>query len=123
MPCGRFMPGRAAGWSHRHDFFRHGGPRKTARGRSGTSDMKRTLVILTFNEIEGLRALWSAIPFGAADEVLAIDPGSTDGTLEFLREKGIRVLPQEKHGRGEAFRIGAREALGEVLCFFSPDGN
>ena len=85
--------------------------------------MKKTLVILTFNEIAGLRAVWDRIPPGAADEVLAIDPGSTDGTLDFFREKGVRVIIQEKRGRGEAFRIAAREAVGEALCFFSPDGN
>lgn len=85
--------------------------------------MKKTLVILTYNEIEGLKALWSRIPFGAADEVLAIDPGSTDGTLEFFRERGIRLILQERRGRGEAFRIAARESTGDVLCFFSPDGN
>lgn len=52
-----------------------------------------------------------------------MDPGSTDGTLEFFRERGTRVFIQEKRGRGEAFRIAVREAAGEILCFFSPDGN
>jgi glycosyltransferase involved in cell wall biosynthesis len=85
--------------------------------------MKKTLVILTFNEIEGLRALWDRIPLTAADEVFAIDPGSTDGTLEFFAAKGMRAILQQKRGRGEAFRIAAQEAAGEVLCFFSPDGN
>jgi glycosyltransferase involved in cell wall biosynthesis len=85
--------------------------------------MKKTLVLLTWNELEGLTALWDRIPFGAADECIAIDPGSTDGTLEFFRAKGTRVVLQEKRGRGEAFRIAAREASGEALCFFSPDGN
>jgi glycosyltransferase involved in cell wall biosynthesis len=85
--------------------------------------MRKTLVILTFNEIEGLRALWPRIPLDAADEVFAIDPGSTDGTLAFFAEKGIRVLHQDVRGRGEAFRIAAEQATGDVLCFFSPDGN
>jgi len=85
--------------------------------------MRTTLVLLTFNEIEGLRALWDRIPLGAVDEVFSVDPGSTDGTLEFFRERGIPVILQERRGRGEAFRIAAREASGEALCFFSPDGN
>jgi glycosyltransferase involved in cell wall biosynthesis len=85
--------------------------------------MKKTLVVLTFNEIEGLRALWGKVPVSAVDEVFAVDPGSTDGTLDFFREKGVRVILQEKRGRGEAFRIAAHEATGEALCFFSPDGN
>ena len=67
--------------------------------------------------------MWRRIPFDAADEVFAVDPGSTDGTLAFFEEKRLRVLIQEKRGRGEAFRIAAREAAGEVLCFFSADGN
>jgi len=85
--------------------------------------MNTTLVLLTFNEIEGLRALWDKIPLNAVDEVFAVDPGSTDGTLEFFRERSVKVIIQEKRGRGEAFRIAAREASGEALCFFSPDGN
>ncbi len=85
--------------------------------------MKSTLAILTLNEIEGLRALYDRIPFDQVDQYFAIDGGSTDGTVEFLREKGIRVIPQEIKGRGEAFRIAAREAEGECLVFFSPDGN
>jgi glycosyltransferase involved in cell wall biosynthesis len=85
--------------------------------------LKKTLVLLTFNEIQGVRALWERIPFAAADESFAVDPGSTDGTIEFFRERGIRVLRQDKRGRGEAFRIAARESSGEALCFFSPDGN
>lgn len=85
--------------------------------------MKKTLVLLTFNEIEGLQALWDRIPLEAADEVFAIDPGSTDGTLEFFEKKRCPVIIQRVRGRGEAFRIAAREATGDALCFFSPDGN
>lgn len=85
--------------------------------------MKRTVVLLTYNEIEGLEALWERIPRDCAEEWFAVDPGSTDGTLAFFEARGVRVVIQEKRGRGEAFRIAAREARGDVLCFYSPDGN
>ncbi len=85
--------------------------------------MSSTLVILTYNEIEGITALFDRIPFDAVDEFFVVDGGSTDGTIQFCRERGVRVVPQEIHGRGEAFRIGAREAKGENLVFFGPDGN
>lgn len=85
--------------------------------------MSSTLVILTYNEIEGVTALFDKIPFEAVDEFFVIDGGSTDGTVQFFHERGIKVVPQEIHGRGEAFRIGAREAKGENLVFFGPDGN
>jgi glycosyltransferase involved in cell wall biosynthesis len=85
--------------------------------------MKTTLIILTRNEIEGIRALFNAIPLDAVDECFAIDYRSSDGTTEFLKEKGIRVIAQEKAGRGEAFRMGIASATGDAVVFFSPDGN
>src|SRR5262249_31651783 len=89
----------------------------------GRSSMKKTLVVLTFNEIEGLRALWDRVPVETLDELFAVDPGSSDGTLDFFRDRGVRVILQEKRGRGEAFRIAARAASGEALSFSGPDGN
>lgn len=84
---------------------------------------KATLVILTFNEIEGIRALYDKLPLDKIDEVFVVDGGSTDGTIEFLDGKGLKIIPQDIRGRGEAFRIGIREAKNENVVFFSPDGN
>lgn len=81
------------------------------------------LVLLTFNEIEGLRALWSRIPVAEFREVFAVDPGSTDGTREFLADHGIPVVPQTLRGRGVAFRVAAEASHAERMIFFSPDGN
>lgn len=85
--------------------------------------MKFSLVILTLNEIDGLNGIFNKIPLEAVDEIFAVDGGSTDGTLDFFKKNHIKVLPQQSKGRGEAFRIAAQEAKGDVLIFFSPDGN
>ncbi len=85
--------------------------------------MNITLVILTKNEIEGVRATVPKIPRDAVEEIIAVDGNSTDGTKEFLREQGVRVIEQQKMGRGEAFRIAVKEAKGDALIFYSPDGN
>lgn len=85
--------------------------------------MKRTLVLLTFNEIEALPRIWDRIPLKAADEVFAVDGGSKDGTIDFFKSKGVRVAVQDRRGRGVAFRLGAKEAQGEQIVYFSPDGN
>ena len=85
--------------------------------------MKSTLTILTFNEAECVKALFDRIPFSSVDECLIIDGGSTDGTIEFFKDKGLKVIAQDKKGRGEAFRIAVKESQGECMVFFSPDGN
>jgi glycosyltransferase involved in cell wall biosynthesis len=85
--------------------------------------MKTTLVILTFNEINGIKALFDKIPFHEVDEYFAVDGGSADGTIEFFKERGVLVIVQKVRGRGEAFRIAFQEARGENVVFFSPDGN
>ena len=81
------------------------------------------LILLTLNEIEGLRALWAQLPLAEFREVVALDGGSTDGTQEFFREKGIPVVVQPIRGRGVAFRCAAEAVSSERLVFFSPDGN
>lgn len=86
--------------------------------------MKRsTLIILTRNEIAGVRQILTSIPVHSVTECFAVDYRSTDGTVEFFRTHDIRVVRQHKPGRGEAFRLGAEKAKGEHLVFFSPDGN
>jgi glycosyltransferase involved in cell wall biosynthesis len=82
-----------------------------------------SLIILTRNEIAGVQKLLSSVPIQAATECFAVDYHSTDGTVEFFKNHHIRVVHQQKHGRGEAFRLGATTAKGDYLIFFSPDGN
>ncbi|MGB0640102.1 MAG: glycosyltransferase [Myxococcota bacterium] len=87
--------------------------------------MKRdcTLVLLTLNEIDGLRLLWDQIPIDKFQTVVAVDGGSTDGTREFLAERGVPILDQSIPGRGVAFRVAAEASRDERIVYYSPDGN
>jgi glycosyltransferase involved in cell wall biosynthesis len=84
---------------------------------------KVTLVLLVWNEITGLKANFDAIPLDQVDEIIAVDGGSDDRSIEFLKEKNVTTYVQTVSGRGEAFRIAFEQANGDALIFFSPDGN
>jgi len=85
--------------------------------------MKIGLVLLTRNEIQGVRSVVPKLPREAVDEIFVVDGQSHDGTREYLEQAGIRVITQEKMGRGEAFRIAVATTTADALIFFSPDGN
>lgn len=86
-------------------------------------NINSTLVILTRNEIEGLKSLIRKIPFEAVDEFFAVDYKSTDGTVEFFNQHQIPVVRQKIPGRGQAFRLAAKKTKGKYIVYFSPDGN
>ena len=82
-----------------------------------------TIVLLVYDEIDGLKQLWDQIPIDQFVETICIDGGSTDGSREFLHDRGIPVFDQPIAGRGVAFRVAADVAKGSRLIFYSPDGN
>ncbi len=85
--------------------------------------MNKTLIIFTRNEIEGVKQILDLIPMHLFDEVFAMDGQSTDGTVEYLEERGVKVYRQRKLGRVNAHREAMQIARGEAIVFLSSDGN
>ncbi|MBI4329084.1 MAG: glycosyltransferase family 2 protein [Chloroflexi bacterium] len=85
--------------------------------------MTSSLVVLTFNEVDGMRQVMPQVDHTWVEEIVIVDGGSTDGTLEEAQRQGLRAVIQEKPGRGEAFRVGLRHSTGDIIVYFSPDGN
>ncbi|MFC1679703.1 glycosyltransferase family 2 protein [Elusimicrobiota bacterium] len=85
--------------------------------------MKVTLLMPTLNEIEGLRLIMPRIDRKWVDEILVIDGGSEDGTPDYSRELGCRVIMQKSRGISGAYREAVPEAKGDVIIAFSPDNN
>jgi glycosyltransferase involved in cell wall biosynthesis len=88
---------------------------------------KIALVLLTRNERPCLEVLFPKIPKPSEEqgfhEIYAVDGGSTDGTVEFLKSHNVPVLSQSRRGRGEAFLMAFDSIQADAFVFFSPDGN
>jgi glycosyltransferase involved in cell wall biosynthesis len=85
--------------------------------------VKVSLILLVLNELEGMKVIVPKINRSLFCEVVAVDGGSTDGSVEYLTQQGIPIVSQSKRGRGQAFTEGVRHAKGDAFLFFSPDGN
>ena len=57
------------------------------------------------------------------DQIIVLDGGSTDGTIEFARECGLQVYIQKEAGLRHAYREVLPYIEGDVLLTTSPDGN
>lgn len=82
--------------------------------------MKVSVVIPVINEAlaiaRSVELAWTA----GADEVIVVDGGSTDATVEICQRIRCRVV-QSEAGRGIQLHAGAKEATGDVLLFLHAD--
>ncbi|MEW6679489.1 MAG: glycosyltransferase family 2 protein [bacterium] len=85
--------------------------------------MKFALVIPTLNEIEGMRKIMPRIKKEWVDEIIIVDGGSTDGTVEYAKENGYSVFIQKKKGIRNAYIEPLEYITQDVVIPFSPDGN
>ena len=85
--------------------------------------MKTTLFVPTLNEIDGMRAIMPRVKKEWIDEILVLDGHSTDGTVEYAKSQGYRIVMQKSKGITNAYREALEVAEGDVVVAFSPDGN
>ncbi len=90
---------------------------------------KVSIVLPTLNEARTVQKVLrelSQLDFShlkVSKEIILVDGGSTDGTLELaMKERDVRVYAlEEKRGRGEALKLGLSKARGNVVVFFPTD--
>jgi len=85
--------------------------------------MKTTLLVFTLNEIEGMKQIMPRIKREWVDEIIVVDGGSTDGTVEYAVKNGYTVYIQKKKGLRYAYIEVMRYVKGDIVITFSPDGN
>ncbi|MBI3298554.1 MAG: glycosyltransferase [Elusimicrobia bacterium] len=77
----------------------------------------------TLNEIEGMKLIMPRVKREWVDEIVVIDGGSTDGTVEYAKEQGYRVIHQTTRGITRAYQEVLPHLKGDVVIAFSPDNN
>jgi glycosyltransferase involved in cell wall biosynthesis len=85
--------------------------------------VKATLLALTLNEVEGIRVIMPQIDRAWFHQIIIVDGGSTDGTVEWARENGYTVYVQKRKGIRFAYLEVLPLVDGDVILSFSPDGN
>lgn len=85
--------------------------------------MKITLCVLTLNEIESIKVIMPQVDATLFDQILIVDGGSQDGTIEWSKEQGYDVYVQKKRGLRQAYLEALPHIKGDLLITFSPDGN
>jgi glycosyltransferase involved in cell wall biosynthesis len=84
---------------------------------------KITLLVVAFNEVEGMKAIMPRIKNSWVDQILIADGGSTDGTVEYSQENGYEVIIQKEKGIRFAYIEMLEHIKGDIVITFSPDGN
>ncbi len=85
--------------------------------------MKITLIGATWNEFEAASAVLPKIDRTVVDEIIIVDGGSTDGTVEFCKSQGLTIFQQIEPGYGSAMKEAVARASGDIIIEFPPDGN
>ncbi len=104
-------------------------PRRELDAPTSTADYARpreplvSVVVPALNEAANLREVLPTLP--PVHEVILVDGGSVDGTVETAREllPGIITVDQARRGKGNALAAGFARVTGDVVVMFDADGS
>jgi glycosyltransferase involved in cell wall biosynthesis len=84
---------------------------------------KISVVIPARNEARNLEVVLPELP--SVDQVVLVDGGSVDGTLDVARRimPGITAIEQTRRGKGNALVCGFDAAFGDIIVMFDADGS
>lgn len=81
-----------------------------------------TLVIPVKNEEQGIVELID-LSRDLVDEIIVVDGQSTDKTAERAMAKGVKVVFDNKKGKGDAYKVGIKQSSGDIIVFMDGDGS
>lgn len=82
-----------------------------------------TIIIGTLNEIDGMKWFMPNLKKEWYDELIIVDGGSTDGTIEFCKANGYPVFVQPGRGLPNAYDDAFKRSTKSIIVTVTPDGN
>ena len=80
-----------------------------------------TAITVTHNSLKVLPKFIESLQSLNIAEIIVVDAGSDDGTLDFLERSNVRVIREDNIGFGRANNIGVSAASQEFILFINPD--
>jgi glycosyltransferase involved in cell wall biosynthesis len=95
-----------------------------AGARAGSGQVTVSLIIPTLNEAKNLALVLPTLP-DMVDELVIVDGGSTDGTLDIVRQlrPDAKIIEEPRKGKGLALQAGFAAAAGDILVIMDADGS
>ena len=78
---------------------------------------------MTLNEIDGMKVIMPTIDKKLFHQIIVVDGGSTDGTIEWTKKNNYELYVQKKKGFRHAYNEILPLVKGDAIITFSPDGN
>jgi rSAM/selenodomain-associated transferase 2 len=86
-----------------------------------SSSTKISIIIPTLNESLIIEKCLSHLHHLANTEIIFVDGGSKDSTIELIKNAGFNIIISPLTGRSHQMNLGAKYATGEILLFLHAD--
>lgn len=82
---------------------------------------KISIIIPVFNEAANIEKILNQFNFAQDKEIIFVDGGSTDNTVNLIKKKGFHIINSPVKKRSYQMNLGAKKAQGNILLFLHGD--